>query len=1193
MKSKSAIIIFLLLLVFSPAAHAATPLMGEAYGQVIETMSMSDTAYEVTIDDLNAGEDCDNDTQLCLLKGFSWADKIGWTLWDGEVLQSELGASEFPNESMAKVSYRGSLGGYIWGEKYGWVQLSVCAGIDDATGCGAKDYCSWINSSCEINKDKEIPDVGSQTLDDWGVYIDFCTLKLDKNSCEASDINQYCNWDETDKVCVFDGPNNPNGFPFRGYAWSEYLGWIKFGPQNASEETEFAGAYTKWYPDLTPPKFESFEFFPAVLSGNAWIPNQSPFGNISWLEFADENESLIDLDKSKITVVTDHTLGVFDGCQDAGASFNGNVLLSQGSYGEVNVDIQKIGKFGPPVPPYGFCKFTLSGVIYNGSGFGYYFGPAGQAAAVADLLDLSDPPDSYEPNIIDSREVTLYVRAGDPYYSRSFLDFSPGDLVADGNNYIDASFGPKDAALNPIVSVKTDLNGSTNPDGSLAVTDPKQWIRDVELEYNFNKNNFYAFDSLSFSNNYGTPPPVLIDSSSFPDFMLPLQSEPVPVLQPDNNYLLTAYGFAPTSASNVLQLDEIALTTDDAELPAISQSIPAIPAAVKTSLYNGSGLPDSGQPGSVLTLPHPYSFTPALDATAGSLDAGFLTLGLKAEATFEYQNFSSDLLSAYSIDNLLAFDDVGGGVGEQVLEINNINLIGSDESGSMISIPDPDSTPGRSDIQVQATRYELLYSSEDVPGFLDVTRFHNASQNLHSQSTFFHSTVDPTGVYQVDGSFYVENTASCKTDSSCLPVPLDRTDSLPEGFGLSAGGSSGDTHSFTFGLLPSQFIGEAVGSKVLFGIDQYLAYRTPAMLNNFFQYAIYPATSFIDGVEVKSIGLGTSGIVSGGQVFESVSGRDLETISTTSSADLRRDVRKNVASLTRTLVPCQLDPASVTILNSLPSDPANNSCVALDEVNHTIIAYYKGPGTIQLGNGALITVRTGFKYSLILTDGANLYLNDNIIYPAGDTSTSFGMILMQNDLGTDLLTKGANVFLSPLPTNLVGLLYAEGSLLSSPDGGTTFYYGAGADSKELKNQLYWQGSIASRNTIGGAPNKAVPDGVDCDPWGNIINCAQAYDLDYLRRFTTVHDSTGIDYAPAGYFFSGGGKCDPGIATNPGCILPGGLPSTVSLSGAAPGPISINVTASKSLDTFFIERDNRPVPPGFSSGGGLTSTSEIR
>ena len=139
----------------------------------------------------------------------------------------------------------------------------------------------------------------------------------------------------------------------------------------------------------------------------------------------------------------------------------------------------------------------------------------------------------------------------------------------------------------------------------------------------------------------------------------------------------------------------------------------------------------------------------------------------------------------------------------------------------------------------------------------------------------------------------------------------------------------------------------------------------------------------------------------------------------------------------------------------------------------------------------------------------------------------------------------------------------------------------------LKNQLYWQGSIASRNTIGGANNNVLPDNVSCAAWPDTPSCAQAYDLDFLRRFTTISQG-GLTFVPTGVHFSGDGECLTGTAPNPNCVHGGSLPSTISLSGD-----SIDAAASTSLETMFIERDNRPVPPGFSSKGGLTSSQVIR
>lgn len=1157
MKIKSILIAFLISLFLIPTAFAKSNVTGEAYNDLISKMSMSGVSIPgVTIDDLNASpaENCDNTAQLCLLKGFSWSNVVGWTSWDGKAIQDAVGgAVNFPDEFKAMAMFNGNMGGFIWGEKFGWIQLSSCSNLTTQTDCETKNYCAWTNNYCVIGKDNRVPKVASQGIDDWGAYVDFCPQRKTLAECESPESDQYCNWSTDDNVCVFDGPNNPNGQPLRGYAWSQYLGWIKLGPE--AGETDFAGAFTKWYPDLTPPVFR------VTLPDDAWMRNQSASGTLSWAKFASEHDSLIDLINSSIKVVTDTTTldtggqPAFTGCPPAPALANGNLIMDQNGFGEINLTMPILGKFLAP-PPYGFCKYTLSGVIYNGSDFGYFFGPEGLAKGAAKGLDFTNPdPLTYAPNVYNPDSVTLYVRAGDVYRPNSALSFTGNNKVADGNNAVSLTFSPMDIGGNAITSVETALVPASLPE-----TDQTKWVRNVSNMYDYDKSSAYYFDSIFVPRNtiLGNPSPVSIGGNIF-GFGSPLQYTPVdpPI---SGSYRYDVIGYAPTTASapNPLHLDAINVTATDLTLPAISPKQPAVPGGTFVTTLDSSNQ-GTGEP-----LPFAYLFTPALEVTAGSLNADYIVLGQSVDASFSLRNNSSDALTSYSLDNILKFQDTGG-IGQEVLEIKGIKLDGLTGSTD------------RTDPKWDATRYDLTHNA----GGQDINEFHDLTQNFHDPFYPFNSTVDTEGNYSVDGKYYVAPTDPCLITPPCPPVNIDRTDTLSSD--LAANGGIGN---FSFGFMPSQFVGQAINAKVTFSIDQYLAYHSKN--NPFAQYALYPAVRRIDGVDVKSIGLGTSGVVSGGQIYETISGRQLQTVSTASSEGLRKDIRKNVASLTRNMTPCELNPSSPTILSTLPTDPSLTSCLSVDSKNNTIIAYYSGPGTLQIGNGSNVAVPND-KYSIILTNGANLYIDSNVDY--GSTDDSLGLIVLQDGNG-----KGGNVFINPVPTNLVGLLYAEGSILSSPDGGTTFYYGsAGGDTKDLKNQLYWQGSIASRNTIGGAPNKTVPDGVDCTLWQkNISDCSQAYDLDYVRRFTTKHDDVqNIDYSLAGVLFSGGGRCVPvNVPVQPNCSL-GALPTTVKIMTGNSIDTSAPPAGSKSLDAFFIERDNRPVPPGFTSGGGLTSTSEIR
>ena len=207
----------------------------------------------------------------------------------------------------------------------------------------------------------------------------------------------------------------------------------------------------------------------------------------------------------------------------------------------------------------------------------------------------------------------------------------------------------------------------------------------------------------------------------------------------------------------------------------------------------------------------------------------------------------------------------------------------------------------------------------------------------------------------------------------------------------------------------------------------------------------------------------------------------------------------------------------------------------------------------------------------------NLYYPINSL-PGQNDPTSFGIIMIPGSDG-----KGSNVYISPDPTNIAAVLYTEGSVLSRNDEGKFYYGGGKGEINELKNQLFWLGSIASKNTIAGTAQKKKPEGIDCHTNDSELDCAKRYDFDYLRRFTV---SSSMDAIASGGNFSGGGNCKGG------CSIPSSskLPTVIKFNGS-------NIDKDKSeLAPFFVKKDpgslNSP-PPGFTVIAGLESKQEIR
>jgi len=151
----------------------------------------------------------------------------------------------------------------------------------------------------------------------------------------------------------------------------------------------------------------------------------------------------------------------------------------------------------------------------------------------------------------------------------------------------------------------------------------------------------------------------------------------------------------------------------------------------------------------------------------------------------------------------------------------------------------------------------------------------------------------------------------------------------------------------------------------------------------------------------------------------------------------------------------------------------------------------------------------------LVVRGADLRIADNLIYPS-DSEASLGVILLKNDVcGASF---GGDAFLHPKPTNVVGAYYLEGSVKST-DQGWNLPDNGGAPSREntawyqaFKNQILWEGTILSLNSIGGAVDPTWPnDGQNCPvsrrpyvigggfpdpPWDEAVE----YDLAYLREY---------------------------------------------------------------------------------------------
>jgi hypothetical protein len=1108
----------------------------------------------------------------CLLHGFAWNDTIGWIILDGPVLQTSIGPG-FTADMFPRIEYQGLNGilkGYAWSENAGWIKLSSdTMGVNDKIasdsqnqGANADKWGVWINTD-PITPVFEIPREGTECA----TYDQETCLKV-----------PACKWDESADPQACAPVPLQMGRALHGNAWSEKLGWIKFDKTAGETDFDF-GAYTMWVPDSTPPEINAAK--------NTWFANKNSAGAIFWPNFAEDPQSGIDPEKTELTIVSagDNTMSdgttdnpdyspSFVGCESVDSDDISNDVSGDG----LSLALLQVGHVKNA--PVGFCKYVLSGNIVNGAG-------------------LSTPVD-----------LSFYVRAGDYDETNSSADNITATAVADGMDSVDYKFTSADIAGNPIVPVKVSPDGDSweyDEDGKLILEtgdgDGANWVRDVQVKYTFDSANIYFNTASSSPSNPKGYLPVKIDDGGVSEsgaiynpgneITFPLNDPENPVIIRPDSALGFAYlqvaSYAPTKAcgadcnENEFLLKKIDLTVIDRAPELINPPNEY----VVTS--------DTPLPTNALANSASMYFTPAITLSNGNISPETFGPGIPVTASFTANNVSAkSAIGDISIDNILTLNNTGEGYGEQLFDLRNVGITDDYDTQTRtdpINLS-PITITGEGAVNVKA-RYELFRgtpaniggSSEDNNG--SDTVYHTEwaekypdlwdySRDIGPAPSFdpisITDPVDINGAYNITGIFD-------KPDAENPPdILIDRSDSLAD-LNLDVLNNDNETDSadINIGFTVYDIYGEQPTASISAGIYQYVAYRMP-LINRpapaFDDFAVYMPTQTVPDAEVKRVGVQATGMVTGENVYETMGGREFEAISSPGLAQLKTQMRDNAAELSRNLIACGIGTISEFAVN-------NTGCIRYDLNNKTVVAVYEGTPEDTLvidASDDTITIPDGYLYTIIVKGGANVFIKDNIAYE-GDNA-SFGMIVLADEKGN-----GGNVYISPDPTNIVGLLYAEGSLLSSPNGSTLYY--ATADAGELKNQLYWKGSIVSKNTIGGAANRVAPDGVCGDI--DLAVCSQIYDLDFIRRFTVKTDENNKTYSAAGALFSGGGSC-------------GGAPDTCN-SGLGDSVITvtnngnngnIDLTPGKSvIDPFFIEKDSRPAPPGFTTAGGIERTIEVR
>ncbi|MFH0820992.1 MAG: hypothetical protein V1908_04415, partial [Candidatus Peregrinibacteria bacterium] len=351
-----------------------SPAGSKALTPPLPTPGLSD--WTAQIHDLGEESSCDADG--CFLTGFLWSDAVGWIILDGKQIQNALPVpADFPEASFARVNFTGGFSGYAWSENAGWIKLAS-------------------------NETGGIINFADQNAENWGVYLD---------KSEAVVIDEQDPEDPNDDVTL--------GRPLHGFSWSEHLGWIKWGDE--SGDSLVFGAYTTWVPDATPPEF--------FIENNVWIKNTHPLGAVEWPVIAKDLESNIRSKDSHFEVIRDSSPDFLNCHEPLEVGF-------QTSGQSISITIPSIGLIQNTT--LGYCKYNLTGEIFNGAGLSYKIG--------------------------NPTPLTFYVRAGDPVItdedgdedgiekSKVLLPLT-NSAIADGKDSTPFTLSLVDVAGNPVVGI--------------------------------------------------------------------------------------------------------------------------------------------------------------------------------------------------------------------------------------------------------------------------------------------------------------------------------------------------------------------------------------------------------------------------------------------------------------------------------------------------------------------------------------------------------------------------------------------------------------------------------------------------------------------------------------------------------------------------------------------------------------------
>jgi len=297
------------------------------------------------------------------------------------------------------------------------------------------------------------------------------------------------------------------------------------------------------------------------------------------------------------------------------------------------------------------------------------------------------------------------------------------------------------------------------------------------------------------------------------------------------------------------------------------------------------------------------------------------------------------------------------------------------------------------------------------------------------------------------------------------------------------------TQSLTFDLKPILVLGDQIDINEAIDFSTEIAYD----IEGSNKITLHKSHSLDLQKNLLTSQVDVKGLASGDKIYDI--NKDYSINTSGDSATLREiseQIRKNVSDLTRNETAGTLN---TTITNWTTGNQINNSKTL----------YYKGEGDLVIGDGNNDFEINDEQGSIIVV-GGDVYLKSNIIYSEQEKG-SFGLIVIQDENGN-----GGNIYIDPAITNLVGGYYSEGTMVSALDTDNNdnisddeIFDGFSTNRNLLVNQLFVQGTLISKNTIGGSRQNPIefPEGYDsssCSSGSDEQKCAERFDLNYLRNF---------------------------------------------------------------------------------------------